>query len=322
MNHHDEEVYAAVRETFSAVRLERPLDAVAARGKRLRRRRRGAVGATALTAVAAVAALAVTVPGGEGTARQRDAAGPAGSQILLVAASHAESAGGTGAYWRVRQERATTFGLGAGKKTRRTVQESWAQRDGRSWTSWKELAGPRAGKSGFFKNKGSHTFLVCDKEMTYPQVASLPTAPAALRGAVRKAMLDNDDGPVPANAQDDFVTGCLANLLVSVPAAPKTRAAAYRALASSKGVTVTGKTRDPRGRPGVGVTVKGSRGTSSRFVIDPQTSLVLSEQSESLATGGGPDKPAGAKAGDVGKAAATVYLQVGWTDEKPHPPNS
>ncbi|MWK36511.1 hypothetical protein GEV43_22335 [Actinomadura sp. J1-007] len=277
------------------------------------------MGATALTAVAAVAALAVTVPGGEGSARQRDAAGPAGSQILLVAASRAESAGGTGAYWRVRQERAMTFG--AGKKARRTVLESWAQRDGRSWTSWKELAGPHAGRSGFFKNKGSHTFLVCDKEMTYAQVASLPTAPAALRGAVRKAMLHNDDGPVPANAQDDFVTSCLANLLVSVPAAPKTRAAAYRALASSKGVTVTGKTRDPRGKSGVGVTVKGSRGTSSRFVIDPQTSLVLSEQTESLSTGG-PGEPAGAEAGDVGTAASTVYLQVGWTDEKPHPPAS
>jgi hypothetical protein len=77
---------------------------------------------------------------------------------------------------------------------------------------------------------------------------------------------------------------------------------------------------DPRGRAGVGVTIKGTLGTTTQLVIDPSTSLVLSNQATSVYQGHGVLFTPKPKIGAVLTSATTVYLKVGWTNEKPHKP--
>ncbi|MGI5166389.1 CU044_5270 family protein [Spirillospora sp. CA-253888] len=179
------------------------------------------------------------------------------------------------------------------------------------------LIEPRAG--GLIKNKAgrvvrtlpSHTFSVCDKTMSFKQLQALPTDPAGLKAALTRAMENNDDGPVPADARESFLQGCMVGLLLDVPVRPQTRAAAFRALATMPGVKATGATKDERGRPGVGLNVHaGGDGSFTRLVIDPETSLVLSQSVEQT----------GALAKLKSKSQRLVYLQVGWSDAAPAVP--
>ncbi|WP_225991657.1 CU044_5270 family protein [Actinomadura montaniterrae] len=282
----------------------------------------------AATAAAVTGALTLT----SGTAPRAPDPGPgavrpmSAKTVLLTAAEHAEAAPSTGTYWHVRTLTSIPFHGGPRKGgywgSRLTVGETWTLRDGRSWTgyreagvriapkdeaAWKRDGSPNKAASGhgLFKDKGPGTFLVCDKEMSFTQVQALPAEPAGLLSALKRAMLHNDDGPVPPSAQRTFVAGCLAGLLADVPVAPKVRAAAYRALAATPGVTVTGRTTDERGRTGIGLVVPEGRGGSSTMIIDPDSSLVLST---TVGHGSG------------GKDVARIILEAGWTDASPKVP--
>jgi hypothetical protein len=323
MTQDTEEVFTAVENSFAGVDLENSLDGVINRGRRIRGRRRTLTAAAAMGA-AGVTALAVVLPSngpatGDPTQRTGDT-DLSGSQILLAAAHQAEAVPTTGRYWHFQVDIEFSSEVG-NKPTRHSRTESWTQRDGRSWTGWRELTGARAGTAGLFKDQGVRKFGVCDKEMTYQQIVAFPTDPAALRATLVAAMKHNDDGPVPANEQNQFVANCLSGLLTDVPASPQVRAAAYRAFAKSPDVTVTGKTTDPRGRAGVGITITGPSGTTTRLVIDPSTSSVLSRQSTHVYSGHGVMSPAPKwKVGTVLATDTWVYGKIGWTDEKPHIP--
>ncbi|QXJ22808.1 CU044_5270 family protein [Actinomadura graeca] len=271
--------------------------------------------------------------------------------VLLSAAKQAEAAPATGRYWHLRTLMSRPVQVGPkGNRywvDKRSVTETWTLRSGRSASGFRDVgarpstqadaaawkrdgsptswdlgrgdtvdgahiivhSGPRPGEVN--KVTGPGTFTVCDKEMSFAQVRALPAEPAALKDAVVDAMRNNDDGPVPAAARNGFVQQCLAGLLADVPAAPKVRGAAYRALATMPAVKVIGRTTDERGRKGIGLVLQsGDRGPVTRLVIDPRTSLVLSASV--------------AQTGELAKlrskSGTTVYLQVGWTDDGPRVP--
>lgn len=54
---------------------------------------------------------------------------------------------------------------------------------------------------------------LCDKEVEYATLRALPTEARALRAAIEDAVLHSDDGAVPADSQDHFVTDCTISLL-------------------------------------------------------------------------------------------------------------
>ncbi|WP_067486309.1 CU044_5270 family protein [Actinomadura hibisca] len=313
-------------------------------------------GAGLVTAAAAATAAAIVVPSGgagTGTPGGTPVAEPMTARtVLMSAAERAEAAPATGRYWHVRTLGAHPVQVGPAKNRywmeRLQIEESWTDRDGRSWSGYREigarpftaadnLAWKRDGqpakwdlgvgdtadrarltlqtkpKAGLLsKIQSSHTFNVCDKNMTFKQLQALPTDPAALRAAVTKAMNTNDDAPVPADGRQGFLQSCLTGLLVDVPVRPQTRAAAFRALAAMPGVKATGATKDDRGRPGVGLSVHaGGNGPLIRLVIDPKNSLVLSQSVEQV----------GKLAVLKGKSKRQSYLQVGWSDAAPAVPS-
>jgi hypothetical protein len=280
----------------------------------------------AVTAAAAAVAIAVS---STGTTSHPRTGGTdlSGREILLAAAHQAELASTTGTYWHVKSYQETDFVVGA-NNDRREYSEIWTKPNGQAWVGWRQIAGAHAGTADVSKVKGTDTFLVCDKEMTFKQVVTLPSDVAGLKAALWKAMQNNDDGPVPAGAREGFVAGCLEQLLVDVPATPKIRAAAFRALAGTPNIKLEGKTTDPRGRAGIGFTIKANgRPGTSRVVIDPRTSLVLSRQSALVYASHGVAADAKfkkfkIKVGAVMMRFNVTYLEVGWTDEKPHVPTA
>ncbi|MFI6515152.1 CU044_5270 family protein [Spirillospora sp. NPDC050679] len=323
----------------------------AERGRRLRWPVLAGAGLATAAAVTAAAIVVPSGSSAPGSTNGPSAAEPMTARtVLMSAAERAEAAPATGRYWHVRTLAYHPVQVGGKNRywmERLQVEENWTDRGGRSWfglrevgarpltpadaTAWKRdgqpakwdlgvgdtadrarlslQTKPKAGR--LVKGAPPHTFNVCDKTMTFKQLQALPTSPAALKGAVTKAMDGNDDGPVPADARQGFLQGCLVGLLLDVPVRPQTRAAAFRALATMPGVKATGAAKDERGRPGVGLNVHaGGRGPFTRLVIDPKTSLVLSKSVEQT----------GALAKLKNKSQRLVYLQVGWSDAAPAVP--
>ncbi|MFB4318111.1 CU044_5270 family protein [Actinomadura sp. 21ATH] len=153
---------------------------------------------------------------------------------------------------------------------------------------------------------------------TFADLRSLPADPVRLRAlADERALSDGADRPLAADgaqAREAFAAGKLVTLLTEAPVPPKVRAAAFRALAKMPIVKAEGKATDKRGRPGVAfsIDVPGAGGsvTSTRLIIDPATSQVLSEHVASKA----------GKAGK-GKERTTLYLGAGWTNQAPQAPS-
>jgi hypothetical protein len=262
--------------------------------------------ALGLTATAAAAAVAVAVTGA-GTAPQvPDAKHPqqvqlSASKVLLAAAHQAELASTTGKYWHVK-----TLTTSDGSD----LTEEWTTRDGKFWLGRRVLTAaktpegppPKAGTATLIADKSR--FSICSKDATFKEVAALPSDPAGLKVVMMKSM----ERYAALHNQQTNLAGCLTDLLADVPASPKVRAAAFKALAQMSNVTLEGKTTDSRGRAGIAITIKDQR-NSWRLVIDPRTSLVLSEQTTFFI-------------GDTRMRSSSVYLAVGWTNEKPHVPTN
>ncbi|MBT2206710.1 CU044_5270 family protein [Actinomadura sp. NEAU-AAG7] len=316
------------------------------RGPRRRplRSRWPVLGLAGVAAAAVVGAVLVSSGTSPRAPDPVDARPVSAREVLLSAAERAESSPDIGRYWHRRTLATTSVEVGPEggryQVEQRRVSETWARPDGQVWiadrdagarprtaadqaawerdgrpTGWKgrsRLGGGRLtlapGPGTVIKARGPRSFTVCDKEMSFTQVRALPTDPAGLRDAIRNAMLHNDDGPVPADAQTGFVRECLTGLLSDVPAPPKVRAAAYRALAGMPGVKATGAADDGTGRAGVGILIQDRGGAGTRLTIDPKTSFVLAETREP----GGAPLPV--------KGHTLIHLQVGWTDEGPRIP--
>ncbi|MBY8871570.1 CU044_5270 family protein [Micromonospora sp. PLK6-60] len=270
-------------------------------------------------------------------------------EILLAAATRAEAAPESGRYWRVRKLlvlpniRVDGYQLAA-----RRVIETWdpgaatddgwngyrdlgvkpaTEADERKWkaagspTEWNLGPGdtvtgrdqilstkPAAGELS--RNTEPVSYLLDLGGLRLAQVRELPDDPARLRAwvdqQVRKARLASA-GPDAERA----AFGVLSQLLLEVPAPPKVRAAAFRALADIPGLRAVGTVRDQAGRTGIGLeyTETSPAYYRSRMIIDPDTHLVRAVEEES-----------GRTAGEKLKRRDSVILAAEWSDAKPQAP--
>lgn len=297
---------------FDPVRRDRDLERAVARTQshdRARRRSaRGVVRWTAPVAGLAVAAAAVTVvvvdDDGSRPAPPPVAASPSTSpegtqklsarQVLLAAATTAERRPTTdGAYWRVREVRQVG--------DHQQILESWYGKDGTYWGGGRNLKGFGGDDGATWLSKSKHvssrSFELADHMYTLAQISGLPTTP---KGIVKWANgVSRSIGPSWGQAEIKFyTTDLLIEMLAEAPASSKARAAAFRALAGRPGVKNGGRGKDGQGRPGYALIFG-----ATRYLIDPSTSTLLSESAAA-----GPKK------------TGTTYLEVGWTNETPHPP--
>ncbi|WP_067814605.1 CU044_5270 family protein [Actinomadura kijaniata] len=275
--------------------------------------------------------------------------------VLLAAAEKAEAAPATGRYWHTKSVDKAFQRVGPKNNPywieETQVSETWTERNGQQslgfrsagvrpatpadTAAWRRDGSPQrwpaesieTGWGGpkhltikpqpglLVRRKETPRFGVCDKEMTFAQVAALPDEPTALRAALHKAMLNGDDGPVPPGSQQSFLTSCTAHLLFQQPVRPRTRAAAYRLLATMPGVKVLGRTVDQMKRPGIALVIdEGRTGQDTRFVIDTKTSSILQIGPAS------PSKPKIELTKRMGQVGTQISLEVGWTDAKPRIP--
>jgi hypothetical protein len=237
----------------------------AARGP-VRRRRvsRPLVGLGLVGAAAATAAIVVVSGGAKPTDNPNGppaAASLSGRQVLLAAATTAESRPvGSGTYWHVKTISEMR------NHQRSSYVELWTRRDGREYFGLKD--------GTVVRDHGSaEAFSIPGATLTFGQIQQLPTDPGALKAKIAGVV---DAWRLPKELElskegkGDAVFDTLISLLSRIPAPPKVRAAAFRAIASFPNVKDLG-------------TVTGGRalqisfaGGDKKMVIDPKTSLVKS----------------------------------------------
>ena len=243
-----------------------------------RRKKRWIAAGVGLTAAAAAA---VVVSDLSTTPDPKKEPVLSGRQVMLAAASAAESKPATsGTYWH------TKLVLSMGKIT--TVSETWIRRDGRTWLS----AAPG------MVSRVERRPMVETTKLDYAHIQRLPTDPDRLKAALFKS------STLP-NARDNkqlTIINALQAVLGEAPAPPKVRAAAYRALAAMPSITNLGRTKG-------GYRLKISYGTRTHvdgtetIVVDPKTTQL---RVEGWAGFGDGDLP-------VGPSQRTS----GWTDRIP-----
>ena len=239
--------------------------------------------AAGLTATAATAAAAAVVVSGLSTPDPKKEPVLSGQQVMLAAATAAESKPATsGTYWH------TKLVLSMGKDTH--VSETWIRRDGRTWLS----AAP--GLVSSVKPRPMIEFTKLD----YAHIQQLPTDPDRLKAALLKSStLPN------ARHQRQLTTiNLLQVVLAEAPAPPKVRAAAYRALAALPNIDNLGRTAG-----GYRLKISYMNGTGTHvdgtetIVVDPKTTQLRVEGWAGFGDGGLP----------VGPSQRTS----GWTDRLP-----
>jgi hypothetical protein len=233
-----------------------------------------AVGGAAAAAVAVLLASSSLGPAPTASA----------SEVLLSAARNVETAGGPadGTYWHVH----SIESWDEGKLKGALDGQLWQGKDGVMWASDNGDPAREITGSGFY---------LCDKHVDYADLQALPTEADALRAALEDAMLHGDDGPVPAGAQDAFVTDCTIGLL-TMPVSREVRGAAFRSLAALPDTDNLGRTTDRRGRVGSELAF-GDGDESQHVVIDPDSGQLLQYDF----------------AGEKGQRQGTV-IESGWTD--------
>ena len=217
----------------------------------------------------------------------------ASTVLLEMADATTGGAPASGTYWHTRVA-ATRPGL-AENAGEGQVVETWIRKDGAEWY--------RLGDEAPQREPGTTGFLLCDKAVDLATLEALPPDPGRLRSRLTGLMRHNDDGPVPARARPDFVTGCTLDLLATLPTTPRVRSAAFRSLASRASAQNLGHAVDSRGRDGIALRFVGADDWREDVIIDPRSGLVL--QSEQDAPDGG---------------SRDVVLTATWTDTAPPRP--
>ncbi|GAA3961429.1 hypothetical protein GCM10023085_49820 [Actinomadura viridis] len=288
--------------------LQRALAGTPEHGARRRSPARAPIWWTALGLglVSAAAAVTVVVSGNGSTPSVPPAAGipstpldrahaMSGRQALLVAATNAERQPATdGLYWRVR----TVREVGEHK----SIEESWYGKDGYYWHGRLVLEGRgEAGKPASLrreKHRYSRPFELADRQFTLAEIRGLPTTAKG----IEKWAIDRARSVSPhwsKQSVESFATTLLIQLLAQAPALPKARAAAFRALAGRPDIESAGQGKDGQGRTGYAL-----KEGSIQYLVDPSTTVLLSQRSTLPRMNTG-----------------TTYLKVGWTNETPQPPN-
>jgi hypothetical protein len=223
--------------------------------------------ATGLGLTAAAAAAAVVVASGTtaptATPNSPPAAvQPSAGQILLAAATTAErTPEGSGTYWHVK----TVFA--DSKDSTPNQWESWTRRDGQAWGRGEKSHGK------VLKLFPPSPFRLGGPVVSFEQLQKLPTKPDALKAWIADALKHSDlrtsAGRPDATMQRQFVFNGLISLVSQLPAPPKVRAAAFRAIASYPNVKSLGKVKG-----GQGLLISLREGIQARLVVDPATSRV------------------------------------------------
>ncbi|RSN64086.1 CU044_5270 family protein [Actinomadura sp. WAC 06369] len=259
-----------------------------ARAPRRRRSRRPllALGTAAATAAAAVTVIVASDTGPSAPPPSRNGTAVAemsGPQVLLAAATVAEAQPATsGTYWYVRSAgRSGTANAG--------TYESWTTADGRRWY--------RAEGKAVTRLPGRHPIALERAGLELAEIERLPTDPEELK----KALLEGASG-VPAAekgdiTQETLMLMLLSDLLVELPAPPKVRAAALRALAALPHVENKGKA------PGGQSLLFAGDGGGTKLLVDLKNAAV---QTEGYADVNG-------KQESMGVRTTTAR----WTDEPP-----
>jgi hypothetical protein len=229
------------------------------RGPARRRRFVWPAASLGLTAAAAAAAIVIasdaTAP--TPTSNSPGAALP-GRQVLLAAATSAErTPEGSGKYWHVK----TVF------SDRSAWPETWTRRDGSKW--WK---GEKTG--GKLQRLVSPTpFRLGGPDVSFDRLQRLPTAPGALKAWIANSVEHSDvrtsAGRPNAAVRGRLVFDGLISLVSQLPAPPKVRAAAFRAIATYPGVKGLGAVGG-----GQGLLIPLGDGMQARLVVDPVSSRV------------------------------------------------
>lgn len=267
-------------------------------GQAPRRTRRRVLLASALTgAVAATAAAVVIGTGGSGgSGGGSPTVAPAslsGQQILLAAASTAEHAPtASGTYWHVRTVETNANGGG------RTALESWTRRDGRVW--WK--GGKTQGK--VVKLVQPAPFRLGGPPVSFEQLQKLPADQAALKAwitaALKRYSAGAKAGPPDAATRNRLVFDGLVSLVAQLPAPPKVRAAAFRAIAAYPNVKNLGAVKGGRG---LAVSFPGAR--TANLVLDSKTARITDTDYFVSAEGAEVTNPGG------------ITIAAGWTNVAP-----
>jgi hypothetical protein len=307
-----------------------------------RPRLRGRLVIAAVATGAAVAVGVATLPLGAddpGTSEQA-APAPSARELLLVAAERTdEAAADPGRFWHTRAlvvVPATPRPLGTAPHTYRLddrrVLESWFS-PGRAepdWSgyrgagvrpaspadeaAWRAAGAPESWNLGHDAELGRDRVLSTEPDagwvrrldeaapaLSWLSAAELRGLPAD-EAALREFLLSTREPGVPA---ESWLFDRATALLAETPTSPEVRAAALRLIAGLDGVTSTGPTTDPLGRPGVGVTLRSPADAEVTLVVDPETGTLLARTDR-----------------DRDKERDIVVLSAGWTDEDPAVPSA
>jgi hypothetical protein len=221
-----------------------------------RRVRPLALGAGLVATAAAAAVVVATLPGTpapSAPAPQPQAVAPVvtGRQVLLAAATVAEHApAGTGKYWHIK--------TASGEE----VYEYWYAADGHLF-----FRGAKSG--GRVMPLGSSRLRLAATEVTFEQLRTLPTDPAALRdwlvNAIAHSGARTSAGPFTAADRERELLLSMVSLVSTLPAPPAVRATAFRSIAAYPGVQDLGAV--PGGQ---GFMLPGEY----RLVVDPATGRI------------------------------------------------
>jgi hypothetical protein len=238
---------------------------------------------TAPLAAVAVAAVAVgtgvlgdaKTPAASGRNRSTAPAPASGQQILLAAATTVEKTfDGTGAYWYVK---VVSTGSRNGESW---TEETWTGRDGRTWSrsTWQNPAAESATPSAFpdpgpngkvIEVRPPNPLRLGGAKVTIVQLQALPTDPAALQARIAELVGNSDirtsAGKLTDAQREQAVFEGLVSLVSQLPAPPKVRAAALRAIATYPNVISVGAVDG-----GQGLLISFYPGEPpARLVIDP-----------------------------------------------------
>lgn len=267
------EVVAASRAAVArAARRETAM--VPLRDRAVPRRRRLLVAAAAVAVITAGSVAYPALDLGGSPAATASAAQFLDDMATVAADSPAAA---TSPYWKVRME---TVNQDDGDATTTT----YFDRAGRVWTV--DANGTVHGPG-----KGSKTkkWPVGDKWLAWPALDKLPTGQEALTALF----------PRDAESRRHQVTA----LLEDSPASPELRATLFRILADTPGVKLIGDVKDSKGRAGVAFEIRWSTiGFSTgpgkdvkyrmtdRYVVDPDTGLLLETTHKNHGVGGSADR--------------------------------
>lgn len=240
-----------------------------------RHRRWVAVGSLAACAVAAglVAGVALPAgsPGGPGTA--------AAATLERLAATAGQAGGtvGTGQFAYVRQDSEQTAQRGYPIPPGQTRTGGFDRQSSRSWTApsgdlwaYRALGSPTACLTKYAYRPETPLEARDYEDLSAADLAALPTDADRLAAYLNAHPSGDNRG-----ANNAFTA--IGDLVRSGLAAPALRAAAIRALARTRGISVHVGTRDTAGRPAIRVDNASRYGVESLF-FDPSTSRLLEEQ--------------------------------------------